>query len=184
MRTSSTGNDGFTLVELIVVVAIIAVLAGMTVPRLLGPVERMQLRVPARHLLAMARYARDYAATRGCECRLEIDQAAGQYALRAASDPNRPDEFTPLRTTEVKPGRLARSIRFGRIRISSPGRHEQADAARCVTFRPDGRCDAAIIEITDGRRTYSLVILPDTGRPKLVTGTVAEPPDERLDLDA
>ena len=182
MPTWSTGSGrGFTLAELIVVVSIIAVLATMTIPRMTAGTSSATLRAPTRDLLSMARYARDYAATRACECRLVIDAAEGRFVLTAPADPNRPDEFRTLRTTVVKRRTLPDGVRFGRIRIRRTIEHEEAGDV--IAFRPDGRSDAAIVEITDGRRTCSLVVHPDSGRPKLVEDVVAEFRDERIDLD-
>jgi len=186
MPTCSTGatSRAFTLVELTVVMAIIAVLAAMIVPQLAGRSSSMELEQAARDLLLAARYAREYAATRRCECQLRIDASAGRYALaRADAAADSSGEFVALKTAVVKPKTLPPQVRFGRVRITSAlGR--DVETSNCITFRPDGRCDAAVAEITNGRRVYSLIILPDSGRAKLVEGAVTEPPDERIDLDA
>jgi type II secretion system protein H len=181
MPTWSTGSRGFTLVELVVVVAVIAVLATMTIPGMTGATGSASLRAPARDLLVAARYARDHAATRCRECRLQIDTGEGRFALAVADDPNRPGEFRALPSVVVKPRVLPGGIRFGRVRVRRLV--EDGESGDAITFRPDGRCDAAVVKITDGRRTCSLVIDADTGRPSLVEGTVAEMVDERIDLD-
>ena len=173
---------GFTLVEMIVVVAIVGVLAGMIVPRLTGASGATKLRVPARQLLALARYARDYAATRCCRCRLRIDRSARCFGLLRPDEDGDADDFRPLKSPAGRPITLPPNVRFGQVRIAdSPDGTEQRDA---ITFHPDGSGDGAIVEITDGRHTYSLVVLPDTGRLRLIEGRVNEPPTERIDLDA
>jgi prepilin-type N-terminal cleavage/methylation domain-containing protein len=182
MPTSSVGDRGFTLVEIIVVVVIVSVLTAMAVPRLSGRSGPAELRAAARDLLCVARYARDFAATRRCECRLEIDPAQGRYLVTAEIDPNSPGEFYRLRSLAVRPRKLPPSVRFGRVRVS--GTATELAEADHIAFRPDGRCDAALVEITDGRRVYTLSVAADTGRVGLVENAVAEPPNERVDLDA
>ena len=63
----------FTLVEMTVVMVLVAVLAGMTIPMLAGAAGSTRLKEQAHALLTAARYARDYAVTHRVDCRLAID---------------------------------------------------------------------------------------------------------------
>ena len=80
-RTSQTGNQGMTLVEMIVVLMIITVLAGLIAPRLSANTGAMALRESANGLLHAARYARHHALTQGGPCRLMIDMNQQRYHL-------------------------------------------------------------------------------------------------------
>ena len=176
-------ESGFTLIELTVVVIIISVLAGMIVPRLAGSIGSTALRESARRLLIAAQYARDFAVTRRRACRLVIDPERRCYVLECEADPDsRPGEFTALGGGPVKADVLGRGVRFGRLRVESLGPRQAEDG--CVCFEPDGRADAAVVEITDGRRVYSLTVSGCTGWAELVDGAVADPPEGRVDLDA
>jgi type II secretion system protein H len=180
--TSSTGRSGFTLVELVAVMAIVAVLATMIVPRLGGTMAGAQLREQARGMLWMARYARETAATRRRECRLVVDPEHGSFRLEMEEDPqDHPGEFVPLAGALVGRRQLSGGVSFGTVRIEA---ETEEGPANTIRFHPDGRADAAVVEITDGRRTFSLLVAPGSGRLLLVDGTVPSLPTERQDLDA
>lgn len=186
MRTSITGNRrGFTLVEVVVVIVIVAVLAAMIVPRLAGGASARQLRESARKLLTTAQYARDYAARHRRACRLVIDSAQGRYGLiRQVAPESSPNEFRPL-TGVGRAVHLERPLRFERVRIQ-PRPHLTGMNPRrdCITFDSMGQADAAVVEITDGTRSISLLVAPSTGRARLVNGVPDKLPSDRKDLDA
>ena len=212
-RTSPTGDDprprrrrpgegprftpgqGFTIVELVVVIVVVTVLAGMIVPRLVGAGGAAQLREAARRLVIAAGYARDFAAAHRCACRLVLASSADgapRYALVYQASPERnPNDYRPLRKGIGKPQPLGEGIRFSKVRIDlqrwsgGPDGPEAAgeDQPDGITFEPTGRADAAIVALTDGRRTISMLVSPSTGRARLVEGEVDELPNDRIDLD-
>jgi len=184
MRTSLTGEPGFTLVELIVVIVIVSVLATMIAPRLYTATGSARLRSSASRLLVTAQYARSFAATHRCACRLLIDPAEGRYGLTCQYDPEaQPDEFRPLRTGVGKAESLAPGLRFSKLWIKRQDREETSQQVGCITFRPSGQADAAVVEITDGRRRVSMLLGPCTGQAELVEGIVQQLPNDRVDLD-
>ena len=185
MPTSSIGKRGFTLVELIVVVAIVSVLAGMIAPRVYNLSGSARLRGSSRRFLATVRYARDYAATRRCKCRLTIDTKEQAYTLTRQEDAEHdPNKFVPLEASLAKPQQLPDGLRFGSLRIEpSPSRPQDDAHADYIDFDPTGRADAAVIEITDGQGVYSILVMSYTGNAKLIEGLAKELPNNRLDLD-
>ena len=184
MRTWSTGNRAFTIVELIVVIVVVAVLATMIVPRLYGAAGTSRLKTSASRLLSAARYARSFAAARRRPCRLVLDLSEQRYVLSRIDDAeDEPGRFHPLRTGIGKAERLGQGLRFGKVWIRNGAADRSDGPTSHITFRPTGRADAAIVEVTDGRRIYSLLVAPHTARVELVKGAVREPPDDRVDLD-
>ena len=186
MRTSSTGDgDGFTLVETIIVIVLVAVLATMAIPRLSGATGAGRLRESARRLAVTARYARDFAVTRRSNCRLVIDATEHRYALTFQSDPqHRPNEFLPMRTGIGKGERLTEPLRFEKVWIVERARPVLTTSRTdCITFDAMGQADPAVVAITDGRCTYSMLVAPSSGKTRLVEGPVDELPNDRQDLD-
>ena len=54
---------------------------------------------------------------------------------------------------------------------------------RGITFDELGQVDAAIVSIEDGRRCWSLLTSPSTGRVSIQEGAVEVLPTDRVDLD-
>ncbi len=184
----STGNrrTAFTLVELIVVVVLVTVLAGMIAPRLWGAGGAASLQSAARRLTIAGQYARDFAATHRCRCRLVLDTKTGRFQLIYQVDPeHKPEEYKPVRGELGRAESLEEPLRFGWIRVepSRPGENNETKDNQ-ITFYPSGQSDAAIVQITDGRRTYSVVVLPSRGRCRLIEGAVEQLPGDQWDLDA
>jgi prepilin-type N-terminal cleavage/methylation domain-containing protein len=186
MPISRTGNNrAFTLVELIVVIVVVVVLAMLTAPPMLGAMHSAKLRTSTRDLLIAARYARDFAATRRRTCRLSIDIEQGSYRLEYQSDPeHEPQLFKLLSSGPVKPGQLPQPLRFESLDIQPSAPHDVAAPSDAVHFYATGGADAAVVRITDGKRTWSLMISPGDGTAVLTDQPVTQPPNDRKDLDA
>lgn len=185
MRTSSTGRLGFTLVEMTVVIVLITVLSGMIAPRLWGQFGGLNIRESARGFVVTAQYAREYATTHRCDCRVVINREDGSYQVTAQREPLKyPSRFEPVMYNGMaRKGRLATGVKFGKIRVQ-PGRRMQNDPSKnFIQFLPDGQSDAAVVEMTNSRRTLSVVITPGTARAELREGSVASLVKDRKDLD-
>lgn len=185
----STGRHarraGLTIVELIVVTIIVAVLATMTVPRLSGSMRTAALRESALELASVARYARDVAACQSRACRLTFDPDGRRYALSLQADPQHdPGRFEPLAGGPGKARTLPDGVQFAQLRVEPRPRLDGTpESEGCVTFYADGQADAAAAQITDGRRTFTLLIAPAGGQARLVDEAVDRPPTDRKDLD-
>jgi type II secretion system protein H len=198
MPTSRTGRPdptvwqpgrGFTIVELLVVIVLISVLSGMVALRLGSLNEGRRLREDARQLQATAQYAREYAATRRMPCRLMLDAEQGRFSLACLGADEKAGEFVPVPGWAGRAVSLGKGVRFGQLNISPRpdgadyGQRSHTDgSANCVTFTPEGLADAAVVPVTDGRKTYSLLISP-AGQLRLVAEAVNKLPNDRIDLD-
>jgi len=94
MMTLTTGSNqnrnrsipsGFTLIELILVMAMLMVVLGVAAPSLQGFFKGRNLDSEARRILGLTRYGQSRAASEGIPMLLWIDWKQRSYGLRAAS---------------------------------------------------------------------------------------------------
>jgi prepilin-type N-terminal cleavage/methylation domain-containing protein len=113
---SRTGADGFTLIEILIVVGLIAVLAGATVPTLTDAIQRYSLMTASQPVVSTIRGARHQAVGQNRTLRVRFDfPAAGQYQVLDATDAAVGDvQFLPE-------GALFGAV-SGDIQISTSGR--------------------------------------------------------------
>lgn len=72
---------GFTLVELLLVITLLAVLSAVAVPKLSGTLRRTGLQEGAGDLAAVIRLGRQEAVRRGLSVRLTVDRKESSYEL-------------------------------------------------------------------------------------------------------
>lgn len=142
---------GFTLIELILVMALLAIAFGVTFPTLRTFFRGRVLDSEAHRLLALTRYAQNRAATEGMSMILWFDAAEGFYGLQAApgyldEDP-RAVEYqidNDLRIEVAAPPPNTRSLN-----VTLPSAASQGTSRRSIlglpTLRllPDGYIDPA-----------------------------------------
>jgi general secretion pathway protein H len=194
---------GFTLIELMVVIAVAAVISAAAVPALRG-VSGANARQAAGELAGSLRYLFDTAALRHVTCRLAIDHderafwaecAPRPVTLARQDQPTRvareleerfPDERDPERRRllaqtrfgafddRLAPRRtLPGKTAFGPIRIE--GRSQAVeDGVAYVHFFPGGQAQRAFIPVVDGTTVYTVVVEPFSGRARVVVGRVEE----------
>ena len=74
-------ESGFTLLELLAVLALLTLLMGLVLPDLLKSYKREQERANIRRFLSILRTARSEAVTRHQRVRLRVDIKAGRYQV-------------------------------------------------------------------------------------------------------
>jgi len=191
---------GFTLVELLVVVAAIALIAGLAAPAL-GSITGANARDAAGKLAGGMRYLFDTAALRHATCRIALDRAQRAWWAECAPGPagiardprEREDDETLAkrfsdekdeearrllaRTTFgafsdqlVKKRELPGAAGFGKIHVE--GRDDDDTGTAYVYFFPAGQAQRAFVPIVDGSYVYTIVVEPFTGRSRVVVGPV------------
>ncbi len=88
-------DDGFTLLELMVVLALLTLLIGLVLPGLLKSYQREQERTKIRNFLTILRSARSEAVTRHQRVRLEVDVHTGNYNLEGFTGKGSLNELAP-----------------------------------------------------------------------------------------
>lgn len=180
-------QSGFTLVEIMVVIAVMGVALGLGGGMYMGTYQRMQVEKAARQLVVAARYGRMLALERQGDVRLCFNQQQGRFFLMAPPRPTQGEnQVSAVCDQMCKPVELDESISLELVEIESAIADEQTDGEteRAVTFRPDGSADAAVVQIGDGKRHFTVAICPVTARVTLTVGMASDRTQTTLDLDA
>jgi len=150
-------SAGFTLLELLTIILIMAVLVGVSVPRFRRTFVHLQLQVFANNVVRLLSYASRRAVTRQEVLRVHFDVEGRQYWLAQAKES----------LLEGESERIA--SKFNRI-SSVPEAISLDPSASEVTFYPDGRADRFEMVIFDNEQGggYKLVTDVWTGRAKLL----------------
>jgi prepilin-type N-terminal cleavage/methylation domain-containing protein len=137
-------KKGVTLIELIVVIAIIAIGAVLAVPNL-GPwLANYRLRTATRDIVSNLRTAQMKAVSNNVDYQVLFDGVARTYILRRDSGGVWVDEGT------------AQTLPSG-ISIVLPVNNP-------LTFSPNSSSNGGTVTLTNTRGTRSITVLPSTGR--------------------
>ncbi len=142
---------GFTLLELMVVLALLALLMGLVLPGLQRTIARERDRANVRQLTTALRLARSQAATARTRVRVFVDLTSGRYRLEGS---NRQGELTGMTLAE------------SRLVWQDLGRHRGY-----IAFYGDGSSSGGkLVMIDPAGRRYNLEVEIITGKVSLKTG--------------
>jgi type II secretion system protein H len=175
---------GFTLVEMLVVVAIIAIVSSVGVGFYAGTFGRLQVEKVARDLLLTAKYGRIKAIEQQRRCKIELDVTNGGFWLVVdqLNEETEQTEQTIVQDFYSKPVELADSVKFEDIQITPVGLEETSEET-AIVFLPNGTSQSAVIQLGNGRNHYTVSICASTGRARIYQGTSEQVQTKTIDLD-
>jgi type II secretion system protein H len=151
---------GFTLVEMLIVVVIIAVLAGSAVVNLQGRVDPHMLRASANDLAAAIRYAQTEAALSARPHRLLFQNERKGYHVEGVVGGG--GEFAPVAGTAGMSKLLVQGVRV--TRIGPTDGSANLDVQELV-FNADGSGFSGVIELSSrSNQTLRVQVSPQTGQ--------------------
>ena len=191
-RGSARRGYGFTLVELLVVVAIIAMVGSVGVGLYAGTFKKLQVETVARDFFLTARYARIMAIEKQREYKIQIDDTNGGFYLTTNqwSDAAEQAEQIIVSDYYCKPVQFEGAVEFEDIRAGPTGTErtdledQDAQGEQAITFRPDGTAQTVVVQIGDGRTHYTISISQATGMAKIHFGELENAEIGTYDLDA
>lgn len=178
-------RSGFTLIELMVVLTLIAILTAAIVPEMRGSLEGTLLRSSSRKLVEILALANSRAVSRNETHRVYFDIQKGHFQLeRQAGRSARPVGFFPVQDISATAGeldpRIALELRpspgvspsdapIARPSTTSRPNPKASPPTHSISFQPDGTTDAIDLVLHD--RSGHQVILrlnPITARIRIV----------------
>ncbi len=178
---------GFTIVEILLVVALIALIAGVAGGIYVGTYRKVMVEKSARDFLLAAKYARIIAIERQNACRIELDKSNSRFALlvEQLNEQTGDSERVKVQDEYFRPVKFEGDVKFEDIKISPIGGAEafRQQHLQTIVFLPDGTAQSAVIQIGDGRGHYTVNISAATGRAVMYVGTVDELKIGTIDLD-
>lgn len=133
------GGQGFSLFELLIVLVLMGLIAGIAAPATGRFLDKLRFREQTSQLLAGVRYARLLAISKGRVVRLSLDEQENAIAITGA-------------LTEMRP-----------LDLADQGAIELTPAS--IVFYPEGQASPARLASIQGERRREFVMDPLSGLP-------------------
>ena len=182
-------RSGFTLVEMMLVVLIISLIAGVGGGFYAGTYKGMLVEKAARNFLLTAKYARVMAIEQQKRYEIYLDAPGNRFYLTTTQL----DEETGqtgkviVRDSYCKPVVFEGDVRFEGIKITPIGvesTEEDGEEQQTIVFLPDGTAQKALVQIGDERTHYAISISAATGKAKMYYSNIENVKTDTIDLDA
>jgi len=181
-------SRGFTLVELLLVVAIIAMIGSLGGGMYVGSYKRLVVEKAARQFLLTAKYARVTAIEQAQPYELLLNVAEKGFAVTTTqwNQETGVGETVVVRNYYCKPVELEGDVEFEAVNIATLAGEETTDteSQQKITFLPNGSAESAVIQFGDGDTHYTVAIIASTGKASLHEGMAEEIETAVVDLDA
>jgi len=157
LKPPGSNLQGFTLLELSLVLFIIGLLVAVTVPRL-GDLGGTRLESSARRLASLVRYLNGEAAFSSQLYRLNYDLDKCTYWVSVLAANQNAPEFIADTSPLARPVQLPSSITFVDVHVPSAGR---VSTGRVYTyFYPQGYTDPTVIHLRDQHSRVVTITIP------------------------
>jgi type II secretion system protein H len=159
LRFKGPENSGFTLIELMVVVAIIAIMTAMIIPEMKGTYQDALLRSTGRDLVNALDLAHSRAVSFNQPHRVRIDSREGVYIVEKSVRDRAGETFRPLRDVAGGEGKLDSRIKVElHDTYDMPSDESVASADSMDDFQPD---ENTISFYSDGTADAKEILLQD-----------------------
>ncbi len=147
-------SSGFTLIELVVVLFIVGLIAGMTVPRV-SNMTGVKLRGTARRLSAQIGYVYETAILKKTNFRICFDVMEQVWWTEERSG----DEYVKTSDVLLTPELLPEGVFFRRVVVMD--REATKEEPVCAYFTPYGYVEEAVVQIENENGTTGFTVFTD-----------------------
>ncbi|MHC4597216.1 MAG: prepilin-type N-terminal cleavage/methylation domain-containing protein [Planctomycetota bacterium] len=168
---------GFTLAEMLAVVIIISLLAGLGGGIYVGTYKKMLVEKAARHLVLTAKYARIMAIEKQRQYEIQLDVANNAFYLTTTqwNEDTEQTEQIVVKDSFCKPVEFEGDVKFEDVQITPTGLETTTDdEEQAIVFLSNGTAQSAVIQVGDGKTHYTISISTATGKAKLYFGAVED----------
>ena len=182
--------SAFTLVEILMVVAIVLISAGVAIPKFVNSYKGAKLRASVRTVIMANRYARSVAVLQQKPAAILFDLARESVEVVSINEGGDKDYFMDQRSDPATLAHsegdglseeeqsvsvgiesklvkvLADGIRIGRFSLEAAG--QEQDDIYWVSYHPSGMCDRYSLRLEDDRgQAAEIKVDPFTGKAKV-----------------
>jgi len=157
-----SSSRGLTLIEVLVVLGILGVAAGLMVPRIGSSLDQRELRESAARFAHTARAARELAVSTRKTCGVEIDLDRGGYGVLVQTDEKGGESLKPIQASWLKAGHWPKTIKVAGFRTSKGA--EMTQGTQRVEFRSDGTSSGAYLRLEGPSGACAVLIHAHSGQ--------------------
>lgn len=164
---------GFTLLEIMVVVLVIALVAGIVIPRF-DSIFETQLKSAMRKLAGSIKFCFNEAVIKQATLRLEFNIREGtfNYSILIVDPDSKIGQFVEMPSDIAEPVALPAGVFFKDI-VTPRSLQKVDDGEAYILFYPTGYAEKAVIHLADIHgRTYTMLVKPLNGGVKIFDGYV------------
>ena len=169
---------GFTLAEMLAVVIIISLLAGLGGGIYVGTYKKMLVEKAARHFVLTTKYARIMAIEKQRQYEIQLDVANNAFYLVTTQwdEDTEQTEQMVVKDSYCKPVEFEGDVKFEDVQITPTGLETTTgdDEEQAIVFLPNGTAQSAVIQIGDGKTHYTISISTATGKAKMYFGAIED----------
>jgi prepilin-type N-terminal cleavage/methylation domain-containing protein len=186
VKNPKSAIRGFTLTEILLVVAIIAIVGGLGGGLYANSYKRLLVEKTARQLLLMARYARIVAIEQQRPYELQLDPENGFLLTTVQRNQETGQtEQTIVKDFYCRPVEFEGEVTFEEVRIMTMTAETAngSEPEQKIVFLPNGSTASAVIQMGDGTTHYTITLVAATGKATLTAGIAGEIKTGTVDLD-
>ena len=193
-QTFTTSNSwrrgGFTYAELMLVIIILAMVAGFSGSYCIATYKKTSLKAAARDLLLMGKYARMCAIEERQVCNLYLDDVHRQFYLVGPvfDSSSQTKKQAVISNPYCRKKTLKTGVEFEYVDVKPVMGEVESEwnSSDRITFFPDGSCDSAVVQMGNGRHSVTAIFSSAYAKITVCEGVADDVEDvmQAVDLDA